>query len=450
MIRKFFNFLIIVLLAGLTLYLIQGACYRLVEPYAKKRLHLAWGNERSLKVNSFLSKFSLDHFAVSPDQNSYPDSLSEFSAENEYAKKVMSFSRPIRDRFYNFINSQENPLRSYDIDDLGIVKEVVKPGLRRPANAMDVSLGLARREGLPVDFSKGIFVKVIPRISRDVYESKFAKLENIFAFLLQQGLACCLLEVDNADELISKLHYLQLQQANFGEKLFIFAEDDATKFVSVAFASEKIKPRCIILKNPAEEFRFSENTRSWFLGITNELNLQESIRNSLIKNAQANRRSKFVYKSKLAGLLYYDLENEMIPIPSFAMAYLLTCLEKNIDEVGNENEQNILLDSNLTNLSDLDIDITENIILGLDPSVEKLQDALNNEYNFDCPVVREYRLMHADSKELSNVSNRDIVLSLGSSFEEMGENVLLEIADRDPLFYRFYISLKEIQDLQSN
>jgi hypothetical protein len=31
----------------------------------------------------------------------------------------------------------------------------------------------------------------------------------------------------------------------------------------------------------------------------------------------------------------------------------------------------------------------------------------------------------------------------------MGEDVLLQVAERDPLFYRFYLSLKEIHKSQN-
>ena len=68
-----------------------------------------------------------------------------------------------------------------------------------------------------------------------------------------------------------------------------------------------------------------------------------------------------------------------------------------------------------------------------------------NDNNFDCEVVREYRQLHSDNPEITDISNRDIVLTLGAGFEEMGEGVLLQMADRDPLFYRFYLSLREIQ-----
>jgi hypothetical protein len=148
MIRKLLNIFFVLLLGAFSLYLIQGACFRLVEPYAKLRLGLAWGSSDSMKMNSIISKLPLDHFAQSPIKEDF-EILEE---ELTYARKIMSFNRPVRDLYYNYVRKQADPLRNYEITNLGMVKEVVLPGLRRPATSLDVTNGLARREGLPVDF----------------------------------------------------------------------------------------------------------------------------------------------------------------------------------------------------------------------------------------------------------------------------------------------------------
>jgi flagellar basal body-associated protein FliL len=64
---------------------------------------------------------------------------------------------------------------------------------------------------------------------------------------------------------------------------------------------------------------------------------------------------------------------------------------------------------------------------------------------YDCEVIREYRQIHANDTNLAKVSNRDLVLKLGLSFEQMGEEVLDKIGKKDPLFLRFYNSLREVQ-----
>ena len=42
--------------------MIEAASYRMVEPYAKYRLNLSWGDYLNSKINPYLSKLPLDHF----------------------------------------------------------------------------------------------------------------------------------------------------------------------------------------------------------------------------------------------------------------------------------------------------------------------------------------------------------------------------------------------------
>ena len=444
MIRKLFNCLVILVLLGITLYIIQGACFRLVEPYAKTRLNLAWGNENSLGVNSFLSKLPLDHFTVPPDPDEFVYSWLEFKAENEYSNKIMSFARPMRDRIYQFVDQRENPLRMYDIDTLGMVREVVKPGLRRPANSSDVRLGTARREGMPVEYSEGLFVNIIKKSSRDEYELEFARAEKSFSFLLQQGIACVVLEVESDRELVAKLSYLQKQQSNFAAKLYLFAKGEAANLLSVALMSKEFNSSCIILQNPAQEIAISELNSAWFLGISSNLDAHKSILSSMMEQARMARVSAFTYRSKLAGLLYLDSDNDLNPLSTFAISYLLTChdFNKGLSSLGGETE-NV---THATNMNLAEVNATFSDLLREKNAISGEENsAANSDNNFDCEVVREYRQLHEDNPEITDISNRDIVLTLGAGFEEMGEGVLLQIADRDPLFYRFYLSLREIQ-----
>jgi hypothetical protein len=444
MIRNLFNWLVIMVLFGLTLFIIQGACFRLVESYAKTRLNLAWGNENSIGVNSFLSKLPLDHFTPVPDSDAFVDSWLEFKAENEYANKIMSFARPMRDRIYQFVDQKESPLRRYDIDNLGMVQEVVKPGLRRPANTSDVRLGAARREGMPVEYSEGLFVNIIKKSSRDEYELEFARFEKSFAFLLQLGIACCMLEVESDSELKAKLSYLQKQQTNFAAKLYLFAEGQAANLLSVALTSNEFRPSCVILQNPAQKIATSELNSAWFLGISRHHDAHKSILSSMIEQARMTRVSTFTYRSKLAGLLYLNSDNDLTPLCTFALAYLVTCHDFNKGLSGLVEESESLTDATIENLAEFNATSSDsseelNALFAL----EKTSTTSDN--NFDCEVVREYRQLHAEKLEMNDISNRDIVLTLGAGFEEMGEGVLLQIADRDPLFYRFYLSLREIQ-----
>ena len=77
--------------------------------------------------------------------------------EFEYAQKITSFNRPAPRPILQLPTAEANPLRNFELVDLGIVQGVVVPGMKRPANPLDVEFGLARREGLPVPFANALF-----------------------------------------------------------------------------------------------------------------------------------------------------------------------------------------------------------------------------------------------------------------------------------------------------
>jgi hypothetical protein len=68
-----------------------------------------------------------------------------------------------------------------------------------------------------------------------------------------------------------------------------------------------------------------------------------------------------------------------------------------------------------------------------------------NSQAFDCKMVREYRSLHADDPSVSLANNRELILKIGTNFEQMGKDILLEVGEKDPLFYQFYQSLKIIE-----
>ena len=446
MINKLLNILFVLLLGVFSLYLIQGACFRLVEPYAKLRLGLAWGSSDTTKMNSIISKLPLDHFAQPPIKEGF-DIIKE---ELAYARKIMSFNRPARDRYYNYVRSQVDPLRNFEITNLGMVKEVVLPGLRRPATSLDVANGLARRESLPVDFSKALFVRVIPQTSRLVYEQSFGQWEKAFAFLLNHGISCVLLSPKNSEELSTQLSYLQAQHSNFCENIFAYAEGQAVGLLDNAVnGNEEISLRCLIVKDPSEEVLFNEHPNPvWFMGITSQVAADEQVLLSMTKRAQLYRDSPLVFHSRLSGLIYEESKWENLALTSFPMSYILNCLEFYPDslpfvhEVKEMAENNV--SSSLAGLGKPSQEIGEISSLSIDDF-----EYSNPEPNFDCEVVREYRQINKGDAGVADLTNRELVLQIGSSFEEMGVNVLEQIADQDPMFYRFYLSLKEIGTSQN-
>jgi len=446
MIRKLLNIFFVLLLGAFSLYLIQGACFRLVEPYAKLRLGLAWGSPGSMKMNSIISKLPLDHFAQPPIKEGF-EILEE---ELTYSRKIMSFNRPARDRYYNYVRKQADPLRNFEITNLGMVKEVVLPGLRRPATSLDVANGLARREGLPVDFSKALFVRVIPQTSRLLYEQSFGQREKAFAFLLNHVISRVQLSPKNSEELSTQLSYLQAQHSNFSENIFAYAEGQAVGLLDHAVnGNEEISLRCLIVKDPREEVLLSEQPNPvWFMGITSQVEADEKVLLSMTKRARLYRDSPLVFHSRLSGLIYEESKWENLPLTSFPMAYILNCLEFYPDSIPFEHEVKEMAENN----------VSSSLISSSKPSqeIEELSslsiddfEYSNPEPNFDCEVVREYRQINKGDAAVADLTNRELVLQIGSSFEEMGVNVLEQIADQDPMFYRFYLSLKEIETSQN-
>ena len=88
-------------------------------------------------------------------------------------------------------------------------------------------------------------------------------------------------------------------------------------------------------------------------------------------------------------------------------------------------------------------------LLNVERKIEQIQKSKNANPSitdtFDCEIVRVYQETHTDDLNLRRVSNRDLVLKLGMSFEQMGEEVLESMGEKDPLFLRFYKSLREVR-----
>ena len=448
MINKFINTILISAVFVLSLYLIEGACYRLVEPYAKWRLNFAWGDPDFARENRVLKNLPLDHFLVPPGTSATSSiDHSSLSEEFEFARRITSFNRPTRDRYYNFVVRQSNPLRNYEIMDFDRVKEVVLPGMRRPASSLDVELGLARREGLPVDYSKGLFIHVIPHGERLVYETQFARLESAFSFLLNHGIACVLLNPKTAEELRTQLKFLKAQYPNFSEKIFAYAEADAVKIIEDATWENDELLTSVIIKDPSGKISPQFSPSSWFLGILSKEAKNQEIHQSIIERVRLNRDNLNPYQARISGLILEDTKFEKLPLSSDISAYILNCLEfvqpaeRTDPEISLESEPNNTLISNTSG------QIEQNLT-GLAITDAGGLGKAAAEPTFDCEVIREYRQLNQGDPEIQNVSNRELVLLLGASFEEMGDDMLVQIAERDPLFYTFYQSLREIEKSQ--
>ena len=91
----------------------------------------------------------------------------------------------------------------------------------------------------------------------------------------------------------------------------------------------------------------------------------------------------------------------------------------------------------------------DQVLLDLEIQKANVDSSLIND-RFNCEIIRTYREINADDKKLSLVSNRDLILKLGLGFEEMGKEVFEQIRHKDPLFYRYYISFRAIEESPLN
>lgn len=448
MIQKIVNYSLSFSVFLLSLYLIEGACFRLVEPYAKWRLNFAWGEPDLAKLNSIFKSIPSDHSLSPPKESNLNEGIkSTVEREFEYAQKITSFNRPTRDRYYNYLLKEVNPLRNFEIIDLGMLKGLVVPGTRRPANPVDVEFGLARREGLPVPFSQALFIYLTSHGPRDLYESQFSRLEGPFSFLLNHGIACLLLAPKSSSEFLTELKYLKSQYPNFSEKIFLYAEGDAVALASEAIEGERGLITSFAVKDPSNvlDNQLSSSV-PWFIALWSQNANDVEIELSLVNRIRANRDNPNIYYSRLSGLLFKYNQSEQFALSSDVVSYFLTCMEFS-GKIQHSADQSLniteVFNGEITQADYLDVTDFNGSITNKEQGGESIS---KDEATFDCDVVREYRQLHAEDPQVANLSNRELVLTIGSSFEFMGEEVLSEISEKDPLFYRFYLSLKEIHN----
>ncbi len=435
------------LIGLITLYILQGACFRLVESYANNRLKWAWGNYIQGTIDPKLSKLPLDHFVQPPKENSSVPLLVHLTNENDYSQKVFSFALPLRDRFLNFVRSEEDTLRNYEIRDLQMIRGVASPGLRRAALLEDVRDGIARREGDLIEYADACFLFVIDDKSTTGYEEKFASLETTFGFLLRNGMACSLLPADSLEDLMGKVSYLKANHGLLAENLIVYGEGQTAALIMEACFARPEFYRGVIAVNPSRPVPAPNlKSKTWFLGITDgDLHLDDVKCSMILDWVRIGRQSEYLYPSRLGGLLRTNLQNEDLPIPSLAIAYAVQCNRY-------FKEASVLLPVAPAQVQgDTHHDLVESIGIRTEEggiqakrAADPLPEAMEDEPKFDCQMVSEYREIHENDPEVNRLSNRELVLRIGDSLKEMGEQVMSQVEEKDPLFMRFYLSLKEL------
>lgn len=471
--QRFLKGVTLVFFALFCFYILESACFRLVEGYANWRLSIAWGKPSQAIYNPLLKKLPLDHFIDRPTDTAIPDHLGYWVGdENEYAESVMSFTRPLRDSYMNYIQSKFEPLAEFEIRDFDKVRGVVLPGFKKAATVMDVQSKKARRVGDGLEFAKGIFIKVVYQSYTDSYREEFSNLEASFGFMLERGFGCLVLPVTSSSDLLEKITKWQCEESLLAENLYAWADGKAG---TILMESCQIKPDCwkaIMITDP-DEFVSPPTDRElpWvYFEIDDERRMNEDGLDLLYSWVIKARSNENLYTSKLGGLVKIN-ENlhAQKAIPSSFASYVLNCAnfiedmkikstfykEENISKVYINTEFPIIVEkalvldaasSSAINNFDLKrIEKSINEIENLDESNLKLGTP-----SFDCEIIRGYREIHSADVKLRLVSNRDLIIKLGLGFEEMGIDVMNQIRVKDPLFYRYFNSLRAIEESPLN
>ncbi|HAU59495.1 MAG TPA: hypothetical protein DCW45_03915, partial [Opitutae bacterium] len=184
------------------LFILEGACFRLVEDYAQKRLEFAWGKPGQGHFHPLLKKLPLDHFNAPPKSSEV--SALRVQLEDKYASKIMSFGRPTRDRLRQRVEMAVDPLDNFEIKDIGDVESIVLPGLQKAATLEEVNRKLARRIADPLEFAKGLVIRVLPHEEKHLIAQEFNRLASSFRFLLERGFACAVMPVSSYLDLLDK------------------------------------------------------------------------------------------------------------------------------------------------------------------------------------------------------------------------------------------------------
>jgi len=453
--NKLIKFILSFLLALLLLVVFEGACFRLVEKYAELRHRVAWGTPGEGSYHPILKVFPLGHFSEPPSLTlASGQSASEtVLKESAYAESVMSFARPLRDRYEDYLENEFEPLANFEIRDFGPITGIVLPGLKRPATLEEVNQKMARRVGDELEYSKGILIRIISSMEAVDYETEFKNLESSFGFVLKKGIACLILPAQDADDILEKIDYLQTRHKLLAQNIFVWADRRAAGYALDASRANPEKIKAMLLSDPEEVPPPPDmNGLPW---LTVQLS-EETVQNGegvpeILRWVSAGRNPDYFYPSRLGGLLRLEEIAETSRMPSFFAACLFQCSDY-IDHPKSQWPTPTLLTNGTR--TDQETELEDKMSFDFEVAKERMREistesekGLNPEdATFDCEIVRGYRELRRDDEKLRQVSNRDLVLILGLEFEKMGADVMNQVREKDPVFHRYYFSLKALED----
>ena len=451
---RFILGILIFCLSVFAFFLFEGICFRMVEKYANFRLESSWGSKKSENINKFLKILPLSHFAKTPSNNSEVE-FSMFKAleEDKYACEIMSFGRPHRDHFIDFVNEPEPLRKSYRIIDINYIRGLILPGLKRFPTDEEVAKGWAGRQRDQMEYAKALFVDIKPAPLS--LEKSFSE-QRSYDFFLDQGIACLSLPVRSKDSLINDLRLLRKSYPAVCQKIICRAYGREAEMLLTSCSNNPFLVNMIIVDSPTGHAEVPQvESAPWFYCTLGEEEMKNTaLVDGLLGWVAASRDSNYVYPSKIGGLMRIRDNFSTQSLVSFHIPLIRECLS--FYESLEEDKLRSFAIKEAEQIEPIfqrqpKVSISEEVPEQLDFStVSTLQAELpkidmENSQAFDCKMVREYRALHADDPSVFLANNRDLILKIGTNFEEMGKEVLLEVGEKDPLFYQFYQSLKIIQ-----
>ena len=439
------------------LFLFEGICFRMVEKYAIFRLESSWGSKISENINKYLSLLPLSHFAKTPS-NSSEVGFSLFKAleEDKYAAKIMSFGRPQRDHFVDYVNEPDPLRKSYRIIDINHIRGLILPGLKRFPTDEEVVKGWAGRQRDQMEYAKALFVDIMPASTSLSLEKTYTE-QRSYDFFLEKGMACLSLPVRSKDNLINDLRLLKKSYPAVSQKIVCRAYGREAEILLSSCSSNPFLVNMIIVDSPSG---FAEapqvESAPWFYCTLGKEELENmELVDGLLDWVSASRDSNYIYPSKIGGLMrirdnFSDKNLLSFPIPLIqeCVSFFESLEEKKelrsfAIKKATKPEPTVTTSPQVTRSEQIPDQLDFSTVSTLQAELPRIET--ENSQAFDCKMVREYRDLHADDPSISLADNRELILKIGANFEQMGPDILVEVGEKDPLFYQFYQSLKIIE-----
>ena len=448
--------ILIFCLAIFALFLFEGICFRMVEKYATFRLESSWGPKISESINKYLRILPLSHFTKTPSNSSEVEfSLFKALEEDKYASRIMSFGRPQRDHFIDYINEAEPLRKSYRIIDINHIRGLILPGLKRFPTDEEVAKGWAGRQRDQMEYAKALIVDIKPASTSLSSERTYSEQRN-YDFFLEDGMACLSLPARSKDDLIKDLRLLKKTYPAVSKKIVCRASGREAEILLNSCSSNPFLVNMIITDSPTGFAKAPQvESAPWFYCTLEkeELNNMELV-NGLLDWVSASRDSKYIYPSKIGGLMRIRDKFSVKNLVSFPIPMIRECVSffESLEEEklrsfaikkATKPEPTVTTSPQVTRSEQIPDQLDFSTLSTLQAELPRIET--ENSQAFDCKMVREYRDLHADDPSISLADNRELILKIGANFEQMGSDILMEVGEKDPLFYQFYQSLKIIE-----